>query len=109
MESTRPCRGRPPGDPFEELRAREYSRLDRAGQVYLDHTGGALYAESQVREHGDLLARGVFGNPHSINPTSLASTELVERARDSVLRFFNASADEYLVIFTLNASSALKL
>jgi molybdenum cofactor sulfurtransferase len=108
-DDTRSSRARAPSDSFEELRAREYSRLDRAGQVYLDHTGGGLYAESQVREHGALLTRGVFGNPHSLNPTSLAATELVERARQCVLRFFGAAADEYLVIFTLNASSALKL
>jgi selenocysteine lyase/cysteine desulfurase len=96
-------------DLFGELRAREYARLDRLGEVYLDHTGGALYAESQLREHGRLLAGGVFGNPHSLNPTSLASTTLVERARAAVLQFFGASPEEYLVVFTLNASGALKL
>jgi molybdenum cofactor sulfurtransferase len=108
-DNTRSRLARSPTELFEELRAREYARLDRAGQVYLDHTGGGLYAESQVREHSALLTRGVFGNPHSLNPTSLAATELVERARQSVLRFFGAAADEYLVIFTLNASTALKL
>jgi selenocysteine lyase/cysteine desulfurase len=34
---------------------------------------------------------------------------LVERTRRHVLRFFNAAADEYAVIFTANASQALKL
>jgi selenocysteine lyase/cysteine desulfurase len=33
----------------------------------------------------------------------------VERARAAVLRFFNASPDEYFAIFTPNASGALKL
>ncbi len=50
----------------------------------------------------------MLGNPHSINPTSAASTELIERARTAVLRYFNAS-DEYCVIFTPNATGALKL
>ena len=36
---------------LDELRAVEYGRLDRAGQVYLDYTGGGLYAETQLREH----------------------------------------------------------
>ena len=36
-------------------------------------------------------------------------TRLVEQARDYVLQYFNASADEYMVIFTLNATGALKL
>jgi len=51
----------------------------------------------------------VFGNPHSHNPTSLAATRLVEEARESVLDFFDADPDEYEVIFTSNASGALKL
>jgi selenocysteine lyase/cysteine desulfurase len=51
----------------------------------------------------------VFGNPHSINPTSAASTALVERARAYVLEFFDASPDEYVAIFTPNATGALRL
>ncbi|NJN81157.1 MAG: aminotransferase class V-fold PLP-dependent enzyme [Caldilineaceae bacterium] len=94
---------------LDDLRAREYARLDRLGHVYLDYTGGGLYAESQVREHANLLANGVFGNPHSNNPTSLGMTRLVERARAAVFEFFNASPAEYVVIFTPNASGALKL
>jgi molybdenum cofactor sulfurtransferase len=94
---------------IDELRERDYSRLDRMGQVYLDYTGAGLYAESQVRLHQDLLARSVFGNPHSGNPTSRAATELIESARRSVLGFFDADPAEYLCIFTQNASSALKL
>ncbi len=94
---------------LDALRAREYARLDDLGQIYLDYTGGGLYAESQLREHFELLRRNVFGNPHSLNPTSRAMTELVERARASVLDFFHASPDEYAVIFTSNASHALKL
>ncbi len=94
---------------FEALRATEYARLDRGGHVYLDYTGGCLYAARQLREHQALLAEGVFGNPHSSNPSSRAATEGVERARAAVLRFFNADPAEYAVIFTANASGALKL
>ena len=94
---------------LDELRAREYTRLDTQRQVYLDYTGGGLYAESQLRDHLALLRDGVLGNPHSHNPTSLAATALVERARAKVLDFFNASPQEYVAIFTANASAALKL
>jgi molybdenum cofactor sulfurtransferase len=94
---------------LDELRTTEYARLDRDGHVYLDYTGGSLYADAQVRAHAELLLGGVFGNPHSTNPTSLAMTLLVEEARASVLEFFDASPDEYTVIFTQNASGALKL
>ncbi len=91
------------------LRAREYARLDEQNQIYLDYTGGGLYAESQLRKHGELLRRGVFGNPHSGNPTSRAATRLADAARRAVLAFLSASPDEYTVIFTANASGALKL
>ncbi len=94
---------------LDDLRAREYARLDNLGQIYLDYTGGGLYADSQLREHMALLQSNVFGNPHSNNPTSLAMTRLVEQARAYVFEFFNASPDEYVVIFTPNASAALKL
>jgi len=94
---------------IDELREREYSRLDRLGHVYLDYTGGGLYADSQMRKHQELLASNIFGNPHSSNPTSLASTTLVESAREAVLNYFNASPEEYVCIFTQNASGALKL
>lgn len=91
------------------LRKQEFSRLDRLGHVYLDYTGGGLYAESQIRRHSDLLLSSVYGNPHSANPTSMAATRLLESCRQRVLRFFSADPDEYLAIFTFNASHALKL
>lgn len=94
---------------LDELRATEYARLDRKGHVYLDYTGGGLYAESQLREHMALLYGEVFGNPHSKNLTSMAMTQLVEKTRDSVLKFFRASPEEYMVIFTPNSTGALKL
>lgn len=94
---------------LDDLRAREYARLDRAGQVYLDYTGGGLYAESQVQKHRDLLVSTLLGNPHSVSPASLAATDLVDRARLRILRYFQASPDEYTLIFTANATHALKL
>src|SRR4029077_19769853 len=78
-------------------------------QVYLDYTGGGLYAESQLRDHLAFIGTRVFGNPHSRNLTSCAMNTLVDRARADTLRFFNASPDEYMVIFTPNATGALRL
>ena len=95
--------------PIDALRSADYARLDSMGHVYLDYTGGGLYAESQLRKHMDLLRNNVFGNPHSNNPTSLAMTHLVEDARRAVLNFFHADPNEYLVIFTPNCSGALRL
>jgi molybdenum cofactor sulfurtransferase len=94
---------------FEELREREFGRLDAEGHVYLDYTGSGLYSESQIRRHAELLTSSVFGNPHSRNPTSLAATRMVDEVRQRLLRFFNADPAEYEVVFTLNATGALKL
>jgi len=93
---------------IDELRSKEYARLDQQSHVYLDYTGGGLYSEQQLTDHFRMLHSGVFGNPHSVNPTSTAMTELVDRARQFVYSFFNASEDDYFVIFTPNASAALK-
>jgi molybdenum cofactor sulfurtransferase len=94
---------------LDRLRATEYRRLDERRQIYLDYTGACLYAESQLTEHFELLRSGVFGNPHSANPTSAAMTEHVERTRRFVLNYFNAPAEDYILVFTQNASAALKL
>ncbi len=94
---------------IDDLRRTQYARLDAGEHVYLDYTGGGLYAESQLQQHQELLRENVFGNPHSSNPTSQAATRFVEQAREYVLEFFHADPVEYDVIFTNNASGALKL
>src|SRR5581483_5321040 len=93
----------------DELRKTEYGRLDPCGDVYLDYTGGSLYAASQLEEHLRMMRERVYGNPHSVNPTSSAATILVERARAAVLQYFNATESEYACIFTPNATGALRL
>jgi selenocysteine lyase/cysteine desulfurase len=94
---------------LDEWRESQYNRLDASGQIYLDYTGGGLYSDFQLRQHMEMLRSSVLGNPHSANPTSLAMTDLVEGTRNYVLQYFNASPDEYIAIFTANASGALKL
>jgi selenocysteine lyase/cysteine desulfurase len=94
---------------LDVLRSTEYGYLDEKGHVYLDYTGAGLAARSQLRAHAARVAEGCFGNPHSENPTSSASTHLVEQARDAVLRHFNTTQDDYAVIFTANATGACRL
>src|ERR1700685_1634394 len=94
---------------LDELRATEYAYLDSGGHTYLDYTGSGLASDAQLRAHTERLRGGCFGNPHSDNPTSLASTALIDQARDAVLRHFNAARDEYAVIFTPNATGACRL
>jgi molybdenum cofactor sulfurtransferase len=94
---------------LDDLRAREYPLLDAFGHVYLDYTAGNLTPLSLVERHTALLRDHLLGNPHSTNPASALTTTFIEQARFSVLEFFNADPDEYVVIFTTNATQALKL
>ncbi|KAJ3892343.1 pyridoxal phosphate-dependent transferase [Lentinula edodes] len=79
--------------------------------------GGSLYPESLIRVHTEFLANNVLGNTHSISASSQLSLKHAEEARRAVLEFFDAppssdldnDSDEYTVIFTPNASGALKL
>lgn len=96
-------------DALATLRQNEYGRLDDLSHIYLDYTGGGLYSQSQLQKHMELLLNGVYGNPHSSNPTSFAMTELDDHAREYILNYFNADPDEYCVIFTSNASGALRI
>jgi molybdenum cofactor sulfurtransferase len=88
--------------------------------------GGALYPESLIRVHTDFLNRSVLGNTHSVSNrhvyalfylsinssnsplSSTLSFKCANEARAAVLSYFNASSD-YTVVFTANASAALKL
>lgn len=111
---------------LDTLRRTDYTRLERTGETYVDYMGGALYPESLIRVHTDFLNRSVLGNTHSVSnryvymrfftfkqpsdsPSSSAlSSKSANEARAAVLSYFNASSD-YTVVFTANASAALKL
>ena len=101
---TAPARGA-----LDGIRAREFARLDASGHAYLDFTGAALYPASLVEAQRARLLDGVFGNPHSDSGASRASTDAIERARRRVLEFFDGDAAEFEVIFTANASGAMRL
>jgi selenocysteine lyase/cysteine desulfurase len=94
---------------LDALRATEYSYLDAGGHIYLDYAGAGLPADTQIVAHATRMRAGCFGNPHSANPTSEIATALVEQARARILAFFNASEEEYAVIFTANATGACRL
>ncbi|MEU8979951.1 aminotransferase class V-fold PLP-dependent enzyme [Streptomyces sp. NPDC048309] len=94
---------------FAELRTREFGYLDEGRHTYLDHTGAGLPPRSLVTGSAERITGGLFGNPHSESPASRASGRLLTEARQAVLRHFNADPAEYAVIFTSNATGALRL
>ncbi|CAK5266593.1 unnamed protein product [Mycena citricolor] len=93
----------------DALRRSDYSRLETTGETYVDYMGGAIYPESLIRVHTDFLHRSVLGNTHSVSNSSSLSLRSADEARAAVLGFFRASPVDYTVVFTANATGALKL
>ncbi|XP_068154650.1 molybdenum cofactor sulfurase [Drosophila tropicalis] len=89
----------------QELIDKEFTRLERNQSTYLDHAGTTLYAESQVAHAAVQLHRDVISNPH----TSRSTGDYVDQVRFKILEFFHTQAEDYEVIFTANASAALRL
>jgi selenocysteine lyase/cysteine desulfurase len=94
---------------LEPLRAREFGRLDRTDMAYFDYTGAALYPASLVRRDARRLLTSVRGNPHAESGPSAASTAATERARALTLEFVGADPAVYDVVFTANATGAIRI
>ncbi|KAJ7133694.1 PLP-dependent transferase [Mycena crocata] len=94
---------------LDTLRRSDYGRLESTGETYVDYMGGAIYPESLIRVHTEFLSCNVLGNTHSVSNSSKLSLKCADEARAAVLSFFQASSDDYTVIFTPNATGALKL
>ena len=90
----------------EALRQRDFSRLDANQVTYLDHVGGTLAPESLIEADYHVLKSTILGNPHSGSKSSDAA---YEDARAAIYRFFRCAPDEYEIIFTPNASGAIRL
>lgn len=93
---------------LDTLRRTDFTRLKSTGETYADYMGGAIYPESLIRVHTDFLHRSVLGNTHSVSNSSKLSLNCADEARAAVLSFFRAPS-EYTVVFTTNATGALKL
>ncbi|KAM5443466.1 putative molybdenum cofactor sulfurtransferase [Microsporum ferrugineum] len=94
-------------EPVEKIRADEYPLLKDT--TYLDHAGTTLYAKSLIEAFSQRLTSNLFGNPHSASSPSQLSTSLIDDTRLRILRFFNAKAEEFDVIFVANATAGIKL
>ena len=75
----------------------------------MDYTGSSIYLDSQVAAAAEELKNGVFGNPHSINPSSHRTTVLIEDMRNRLLQFFNADPEVYELVFVRSATGGLQL
>ncbi|KAK5945656.1 hypothetical protein PMZ80_002862 [Knufia obscura] len=83
-----------------QLRSSEYPQL--ANTTYLDHAGTTLYATSLIDAYQHDLRTHLFS-------ASDLSTQRIEHARLAVLDYFNADPNHFDVVFTANATAAIKL
>jgi len=92
---------------IDYIREEEYPQLRSA--IYLDHTGATTFSKSMIINfHNDLL-NNLYGNPHSNSASSQASSMRIDGVRKRILKYFNANEGDYDVIFTQNATAAIKL
>lgn len=94
---------------LDAVRSQDFPLLDALNHVYLDYTAANLVPRPLLERHAALLRDHLLGNPHSTNPASALASTYADQARQSVLEFLNADPDEYAVVFTANATQALKL
>ncbi|RDI85948.1 hypothetical protein Vi05172_g3983 [Venturia inaequalis] len=92
---------------IEATRDIEYPNLK--GCTYLDHGGSTIPAKSLSETTCADLIQNLYGNPHSDSAPSRLSTARVDEIREQVLRFFHADPDNYDLVFTANATSAIRL
>src|SRR5271155_1785326 len=85
------------------------SWLITADTTYLDHAGTTLYPKSLIDVYTKDLTNNLFGNPHSASTSSQLSLRRIDDTRLHILHFFQASPEDFDVVFVANATAAIKL
>ncbi|KAJ2799073.1 hypothetical protein H4S07_005538, partial [Coemansia furcata] len=101
------------GGRLETIRHKEYPQLYNASSqlktVFLDHAGSTLYAASHIRAQTEEMLTTIPANPHSNHPGSQWARDKIEQARDRLLEFFGTTSRDYALVFTANATAAIRL
>ncbi|KAF9974492.1 hypothetical protein BGZ73_002088 [Actinomortierella ambigua] len=93
---------------IDTIRQEQYPQIKDA--VYLDHAGATLPAQTVLQQFTADLAQHLYANPHSKSPSSQATSARIDAVRRRILEHFGASTrGEWDVIFTANATAAIKL
>ncbi|KAJ1740071.1 hypothetical protein LPJ55_004616 [Coemansia sp. RSA 990] len=102
---------------LDEIRKTEYPQLSISQEtnqseqqtVFLDHAGSTLCAASHIRAFSHELLTHIPANPHSRHLQSQWTQRKIDHARDRLLEFLGTSAQQYAVVFTANATAAIRL
>ncbi|KAL2258543.1 hypothetical protein VTK26DRAFT_8116 [Humicola hyalothermophila] len=106
-EDNEPLSVEPYPKPVEVIRQQEYPHMSHG--IYLDHGGTTIYARSTVERFAQKMISNLYGNPHSANEPAKISGDMVDAIREKALRFLGADPDHFDLIFTANATAAIKL
>jgi molybdenum cofactor sulfurtransferase len=79
------------------------------GVTYLDHGGTTLASKSLMDSFCAQMRTSILSNPHSDASNPSFSALMVENTRQKVLRLFDADPEHWDVVFTANATAAVKL
>ncbi|MBQ7568267.1 aminotransferase class V-fold PLP-dependent enzyme [bacterium] len=93
--------------PIDDMRSREFARLDESGETYLDFEKAAPYGRSQLRCFTRSLARTVMCPPNYSSSDSFHKK--IEHCKRRFLRFFGADHEEYALLFTSARSKAVHM
>jgi molybdenum cofactor sulfurtransferase len=88
---------------------RDSAVLTSAGITYLDHGGTTLASKSLMDSFCVQMKASILSNPHSDASRPSFSALMVEQTRQKVLRLFSADSSQWDVVFTANATAAVKL
>jgi len=75
----------------------------------MDHGGTTLASKTLLNSFCREMQTKLLANPHSDSLNPSTSTVVVAETRHKVLQFFNASPEHFDVVFTANATAAIKL
>lgn len=79
------------------------------GKIYLDHGGSTVYSRSLIEAFSEKMMANLYGNPHSASAPAKLSGYAVESIREKTLEFFKADPEHFDLVFTANATAAIKL
>lgn len=94
----------------------EYYSGNSVSSVYLDSAGAPIPSQLMLKNVFDCMVRHPLGNPHSSGTTSdnigefsSRSSHIINDTRDTILKYFGATAEQYDVVFTAGSTDAIKL
>jgi molybdenum cofactor sulfurtransferase len=75
--------------------------------TYLDHAASTFFPNSNLKKVFEDWSSNSYSNPHSKSEIGVETNLKINEIRQSIQNFFNAQ--EYSVVFTYNATHALKI